>query len=60
MLLLITLVFMTLSNYTWSCIIEQIHKGIGGDKKTSQGSGSRNKNLQAEIGESSNFERCCI
>ena len=40
--------------------MKQIYKGIGGHKKTSQGSGSRNKDLQTQIGESSNFERCCI
>lgn len=42
------------------CIINQIYKGIGGHQETSQGSSSRDKDLQAEIGESSNTERCCI
>lgn len=35
----------------------QIHKGTGGYKETSQGSRSRDKELQAETGKSSNSER---
>lgn len=37
---------------------EQIHKGTWGYKETSQGSSSRDKDLQAETGKSSNSERC--
>jgi hypothetical protein len=39
---------------------EQIHKGTGGYKETSQGSSSRDKDLQAETGKSSNVERCSL
>lgn len=42
-----------------SCI-EQLHKGTGGYKETSQGSSSRNKDLQAETRKSSNSERCSL
>lgn len=45
---------------SWASTTYQIYQGVGGDKKTSQGSSSRNKDLQAKIGESSDLERCCI
>lgn len=53
------ILLMTSVIYKWPCAI-QIHKGFGGHKKASQGSSSRDKDIQAEIGESSDFERCCI
>ncbi|XP_027924793.1 DNA repair protein RAD50-like [Vigna unguiculata] len=38
----------------------KIHQGIGSYKETSQGAGSRDKDLQAQTGTSSNSQRCCL